>query len=115
MHRLGQKRPAVAHELRALDLGVGCHGPELQRAVVDADLTKLGHAMKRDQPVGLHEAEPDHSDQRRAARDEACLAVELLERGDRVADRFGLDETERMETHGYFAPATARTASMILV
>ena len=99
----------------ALDVRVRGHGAELERAGLDADLAQPGHPVQGDQAIGLHEPEPDHRDERRPARDEPRLAVESPERLDRVGERLGLDQTERMQAHAYLVPATASTASMILV
>jgi hypothetical protein len=72
--------------------------------------------MQGDEAVGLHQAQADHGHERRSARDQASLAIEPRDRVERVAQRFGLQETEGMKAHAYLAPgAAARTASMILV
>ena len=115
-HRLTEKRPAISNDARALDVGVRGHGAELQRRAILPDLGQHGHALQGDEAVGLHETESDHRDERRPARDQARLAVEPRHGIDRLAQRFGLDETERMEAHAHLGPAAAAsTASTILV
>jgi len=71
--------------------------------------------VQGDEAIGLQEPETDHGDERRAARDEPRLAVELAESVDRVGQGFGLEEAERMEAHAHRGlDATASTASMTL-
>ena len=116
-HRFGEKGPAGSHDVRALDVGVRGHGAELERsrrrpgssqvAGSRCNETRRSGFTRPSRIIGTSAVPPATS---RASPSSLASGV------DRLAQRLGLDETERMQAHGLPRPgAAASTASMIFV